>query len=128
MTVRSLIACTLITLSGCASFKELQPNPEIVPDEGQYRDLKNKDENFKLAKDDQYVVKFPKPARGDFYLVLVGKSKPKIHSYLKSFFDAEADSTLTHSFGIKEGTNQVISDQNVPSDSITLYPIDSSSA
>ena len=128
MTVRSLIACTLIALSGCASFKELQPNPEIVPDEGQYRDLKNKDENFKLAKDDQYVVKFPKPAREDFYLVLVGKSKPKIHSYLKSFFDAEADSTLTHSFGIKEGTNQVISDQNVPSDSITLYPIDSSSA
>jgi hypothetical protein len=132
MTVRSFIrisiGVSLLALSGCASFKELRPNPEIVPDEGQYQDLKNKDQNFQLKKDDRYLIRFPKPVREDFYLVLVGKSKPQIHSYLRSFFDVEADSTLTHSFGVKEGTNQVIQDEATKSDSVTLYSIDSASA
>ena len=128
MTVRALIAVSFIALSGCASIKELQPNPEIVPDEGQYRDLKNKDENFKLTQGDQFVIKFPKPGREDFYLVLVGKSKPIIHSYLKSFFDVEAESLVTRSFGMTGGSVKMIPDENPRSDSVTLYSIDSASA
>ena len=128
MTVRSFIGISLIALSGCTTIEELQPIPEIVPSEGPYRDLKNKDENFKLKKNDQYFIKFPRPDREDFYLVLVGKNKPKIHSNLKSFFDAKAESLLTRSFGFKEGSIQLIPDENTQSDSVILYSIDSISA
>ncbi|HVN47187.1 MAG TPA: hypothetical protein VMU30_00035 [Bacteroidota bacterium] len=128
MTIRSLVGVSLIVLSGCASIKELVPNPAISPAEGQFRELKNKDENFKLKQDDRYVVSFPKPESDNFYLVLVGNNKPKIHTYLKSFFDAEAETLLTRSFGFKEGAPQIIQDETVQNDSILLYPIDSSSA
>lgn len=128
MTIRSLVGISLIALAGCTSIKELVPNPEIVPDEGQFRELKNKDENFKLKKDDRYVINFPKPESDNFYLVLVGKNKPKMHTYLKSFFDAEAESLLTRSFGFKEGSAQIIQDITAQNDSIILYPVDSSSA
>jgi hypothetical protein len=128
MTIRSLIGFSLIALSGCTSFKELTPNPEIVPSEGQYRELKNKDENFKLKKDDRYIVNFPKPESEDFYLALVGKNKPNIHSYLKSFFDAEAETLLTRSFGFREGSVQIIPDEAMKNDSVILYSIDSASA
>ncbi len=128
MTIRSLIGILLIALSGCTSIKELVPNPGIVPVEGQLRELKNKDENFKLKKDDRYIVNFPKPESENFYLVLIGKNKPKLHTYLKNFIDAEAESLLTRSFGFKEGSAQIIQDETAQNDSIMLYPIDSSSA
>ena len=100
----------------------------MVPVEGQLRELKNKDENFKLKKDDRYIVNFPKPESENFYLVLIGKNKPKLHTYLKNFIDAEAESLLTRSFGFKEGSAQIIQDETAQNDSIMLYPIDSSSA
>jgi hypothetical protein len=112
-------------LTGCAAYKELEPNPEIVPKEGQYKYLKNGDENFVLKKDKKYVVKFPRPEQNNFYLILAGKNKPLLYSHLQNYFNAEVETTLTRSFGFREGAVQKIIDENPASDSISVYAIDS---
>ena len=120
------IVCFLgLFLSGCAAYKELEPSPEIIAKEGRYNYLKNGDENFVLKKDNKYVIKFPRPENNDFYLVLVGKNKPLIYSHLQNYFNAEVETTLTRSFGFREGAVQKIFDENAASDSISVYSIDS---
>jgi hypothetical protein len=127
MINRNIFFLCALFLTGCAAYKELEPNPEIVPKEGQYKFLKNGDENFVLKNDKKYVVKFPRPEKNNFYLVLVGKNKPLLTSHLQNYFNAEVETTLTRSFGVKEGAVQKIFDENPASDSITVYPIDSMS-
>jgi hypothetical protein len=125
MTYRNFLCFCALFLTGCAAYEELNPNPEIVPKEGQYRNLKNGDENFILKKDNKYVIQFPRPEKNDFYLVLVGKNKPLLYCYMKHYFNAEIESTLTRSFGMREGSVQNIFDENPKSDSIAVYSIDS---
>ena len=125
MMYRNILCLFALFLTGCAAYQELQPDPEIVSKEGQYLPIKNGDENFVMKKGDKYVIHFPRPDKNDFYLVLVGKSKPLQYSYLENYFNAAIESTLTQSFGFKEGTVKKIFDVNPVSDSITVYPIDS---
>ena len=128
MMYRNILCLFALFLTGCATYQELNPNPEIVPKEGQYEYLKNGDENFVLKRDEKYAIKFPRPEKNDFYLVLVGKNKPLLYCYLQNYFNAQIETTLTHSFGFKEGSIQKIFDENHASDSICIYPIDSMSA
>jgi hypothetical protein len=127
MINRNILCLFALFLTGCAAYKELEPSPEIVPKEGQYQYLKNGDENFVLKKDNKYVVKFPRPEKNNFFLVLAGKNKPLLSSHLQNYFNAEVETTLTRSFGVKEGAIQKIFDENPASDSITVYTIDSMS-
>jgi len=48
--VIALIWAVLISIFyfGCANFKELKPKPELVPTEGNYIEIKDKDEPFEL--------------------------------------------------------------------------------
>jgi hypothetical protein len=128
MTYRAILVFFVLFLAGCAGYVELTPIPEIVSKEGQYIELKNGSNNFVLKKDEKYVIKFPKPEKNDYYLLLMGQSKPFLYSHLENYFDAEVESTLTRSFGFREGSVQKIFDENPASDSIIVYPIDSLSA
>jgi hypothetical protein len=125
MIYRNILCFFALFLTGCAAYEELIPNPEIVPKEGQFLYLKNGEENFILKKDEKYLIQFPKPEKNDFYLVLAGKSKPFLYCYIKNYFNAEVETTLTSSFGFREGSIQNIFDENPASDSISVYPIDS---
>jgi len=125
MKLQYLMGILVFFAMGCATYKELQPLPEINPNEGQFNTLKNKEENFQLKKDELYFIKFPHPYGNDYFLVLMGESKPLIHSYMKNLYDAVAESIVTRSFGFTDGGIQSIQDLNEKSDSILIYPIDS---
>jgi len=127
MINRNIVFLCALFLTGCAAYKELEPTPEIVPKEGQYKYLKNGDENFVLKNDKKYVVKFPRPEKNNFFLVLVGKNKPLLSSRLQNYFTGDVETTPTRSSGVQEGANRKIFDENPASDSMTVYSVDSMS-
>ena len=48
-----------LLLSGCAGYKELEPQPPLSNVERGYVELKVKNENFKLEQNKKYFMKFP---------------------------------------------------------------------
>ena len=111
MKARVWLAGLLLIIPGCAAYKELEPKPDILPVENGYIELKKDKDNFELDKDKKYFIKFPSPSRDHFYLVLVTRSKPAIHSY------------LTEKFNDGKGEIVPIVDEAVSSDSIFVYAI-----
>lgn len=102
-------------LASCATFKELEPKPELAPLERGYTELKDGKDNFELDRDGKYFIKFPSPVKDRYYLVLVTQAKPFIHSYLTSRFDDGKEPIIP------------ISDETSSSDSILVYPVDTRS-
>ena len=111
MKARVWLAGLLLIIPGCAAYKELEPKPDILPIENGYIELKKDKDNFELDKDKKYFIKFPSPSRDHFYLVLVTRSKPAIHSY------------LTEKFNDGKGEIVPIVDEAVSSDSLFVYAI-----
>ena len=99
-------------LAGCAAYKELEPAPPVSPMERGYIELKKDENDFRLDKDKKYFIKFPSPGKDHFYLVLVTRVKPAIHSYLTDVFD--------------DGGGQIvpIRDEAASNDSVSVYAID----
>ncbi len=106
------ICLTLLFLAGCAAYKELEPKPVLLPQERGYIELKNDQENFKLDKDTKYFIKFPRPDRDNFYLVLSSRSKPALYSYLAFAFDN----------GAPPGAR--IKDETPGNDTLMVFPVD----
>src|SRR5512135_2311063 len=111
MKARVWLAGLLLIIPGCAAYKELEPKPDILPVENGYIELKKDKDNFELDKDKKYFIKFPSPSRDHFYLVLVTRSKPAIHSY------------LTEKFNDGKGEIVPIVDEAVSNDSTFVYAI-----
>lgn len=105
-----------LILTGCATFKELEPDPEILPAERGYVELKDGKEFFELDKDGKYFMKFPGPQRDHFYLVLTTPTKPFVHTYLTGTFDDG------------KGPIVAIPDEASSRDSILVYPIEANVA
>ncbi|MEW6511931.1 MAG: hypothetical protein AB1428_13350 [Bacteroidota bacterium] len=115
MRTTSLMSAALAFLiGGCATFKELEPKPELSPLERGYIELKNDEENFRLDKDKHYFIRFPRPARDNFALVLRINAKPALSSYLTRQFDDGKEPIVR------------ITDEAGPRDSLSVYPIDMS--
>jgi hypothetical protein len=74
-------------LGGCAAYKELEPEPLISPAERGYIQLKNDAENFMLDKGKKYFIKFPRPQRDQFFLILATDRKRDLTTYLTRAFD-----------------------------------------
>lgn len=111
---RSILLITAISLlSGCATYKLLEPKPEVSPAERGYIEIKDEAKDFELAKDKKYFIKFPKAEREDFYLVLKTKQKSKLRTY------------LTRAFDDGKGTIIKISEETPKSDSLFAYKLDS---
>ena len=113
MRLHGSVLILSVFLAGCATFKELEPKPELSPLERGYIELKDGKDDFELDEGKKYFMQFPAPMKDRFYLVLVTHSKPLLHSYLTSTFD--------------DGKGPIIPivDEAVSSDSISVYAIDS---
>jgi len=108
-----LVSAALALLAaGCATFKELEPKPELLPLERGYIELKNDEENFSLDEGKKYFIRFPRPTRDNFALVLRIPAKTAVHAYLTSSFDDGRD----------QGAR--IPDEAAANDTLSVYPVD----
>ena len=114
--MRRLIPLVVLSILvyGCSAYKELSPSPELSPAERGYVELKNDDDNFTLDKDGKYFIKFPKPERDQFNLVLSLSSKQNLRYFLTSSFDGG------------DGPFQKISDAMASSDTLSAYAVNTS--
>jgi hypothetical protein len=115
MRSKILLALSLSLLAGCATFKELQPKPELAPLERGYIELKNDKEDFQLDQGKQYFIRFPRPIKDNFALVLQTNAKWYFSSY------------LTRTFDDGKGPKVPIRDEAPREDSSLVYAIDLSS-
>lgn len=104
-----------LMLGGCAAYKELTPEPPLSPAERGYVELKSDQENFKLDKDGKYFIKFPRPERDQFVLVLKMNAKSFLRQYLTNAFDDGKEPI------------QRIPDETASNDSISVYAFDAAS-
>ncbi len=74
-------------LFSCAAYKQLEPKPELSPQELGYVELRNDDEFFELDKEKKYFIIFPAPVREKLYLVLDNSNKGLFSNYLTAAFD-----------------------------------------
>jgi hypothetical protein len=77
----------LVVLSGCATFKELEPDPPLLPQERGYIELKNDKENFELSEGKCYFIKFPRPPQDHYILLVQTNAAWYIDAYLTRTFD-----------------------------------------
>ncbi|MBI5471268.1 MAG: hypothetical protein HY961_02880 [Ignavibacteriae bacterium] len=103
-----------ILMYGCPAYKELSPDPELSPAERGYVELKNDEEHFTLDKDGKYFIKFPKPERDRFNLVLSFNSKNNLRYFLTDKFDGG------------EGPFARIKDEMEGNDTLSAYAINTS--
>ena len=116
MKIRIPLFFVLALLTGCASFKELEPAPPVQSGERGFIELRNDKENFLLKKDDKYFIKFPRPLDLHYYLILQTRAKHKVHNYLTAtFHDGEPPITP-------------IADEAADQDSVSVFPVDSTNA
>jgi hypothetical protein len=115
MRSKLLLALSLSLLAGCATFKELQPKPELSPVERGYIELKNDKEDFQLDQGKQYFIRFPRPLKDNFALVLGTNAKWYLAAY------------LTRTFDDGKGPIVRIPDEAPAQDSSSVYAIDLSS-
>src|SRR5712692_3766728 len=112
MKTYSCLAFLLFFLSGCAAYKELEPDPELTTIERGYIELKDGKKTFELDKDKKYFIKFPRPTADHFNLVLITPVKPAL------------DANLTSTFDKGKGPINIIPNEASSSDSIYAYAID----
>jgi len=110
-----LLVLSLSLLAGCATFKELQPKPELSPAERGYIELKNDKEDFQVDQGKQYFVRFPRPLKDNFALVVKTNAKWYLATY------------LTRTFDDGKGPIVRITDEAPREDSSSVYAIDPSS-
>ncbi|HTY58479.1 MAG TPA: hypothetical protein VMF59_06655, partial [Bacteroidota bacterium] len=115
MRSKLLLALSLSLLAGCATFKELQPKPELAPLERGFIELKNDKEDFQLDQGKRYFIRFPRPLKDNFALVLQTNAKWYIATY------------LTRTFDDGKGPIVRIPDEAPAADSSSVYAIDLSS-
>lgn len=104
------VAVLLVMMTGCAAYKELQPDPEIVPVERGYIELKKGKDNFEIKEGKKYFLKVPAPPDDHFYLLIVTPSKRAIYSSFSSAFD--------------NGAGTPIPDEAKSDDSISVFAVD----
>jgi hypothetical protein len=114
MSLRSIPLLLLVLFAGCSAYKELTPDPPLSPLERGYVELRADDEHFTLERDVKYVIKFPRPLRSQFYLVLVTDKKWAVTAYLTDRFDGD-------------GPFPRIPDQSGGNDTVYVYPVDTTS-
>ncbi len=115
MRLHLSILALLVLLGGCAAYKELQPEPPLVPAERGYIELKDDKKDFELDQDSKYFIKFPFPARDHYKLVLVTGVKPALHTFLTASFDGGG------------GPFTPIPDEAPTNDSVSVYAINTRS-
>ncbi|HUI08786.1 MAG TPA: hypothetical protein VL221_00590 [Bacteroidota bacterium] len=115
MRTHLLLALSLALLAGCATFKELEPKPELSPVERGYIELRNDKEFFELDQGKQYFIRFPRPLANNFAIVLETNAKWYLSAY------------MTRTFNDGKGPIVRIQDEAQREDSAMVYAVDLSS-
>ena len=87
MRTHLLLALSLALVAGCATFKELEPKPELSPVERGYIELRNDREYFQLDQGKHYFIRFPRPLANNFAIVLQTNAKWYLSTYMTRTFD-----------------------------------------
>ena len=114
MKIRFVVLGIIPFIMGCAAFKQLEPDPEVIPTEGSYIELKDDGDPFELDKGKKYFVEFPPPQADNFYLLIDVDNKDKIVSGMANRFDKDKGILL-------RVVNEAPSDANE-----AAYPVDKS--
>ncbi|RMH65446.1 MAG: hypothetical protein D6677_02595, partial [Calditrichaeota bacterium] len=84
----ALLSAALFT--GCAAYKQLQPEPPVSPKENGYIELKDDDEWFELDQGKKYYIAFPAPEADNFYLLIDARpTQGDIQTAFASAFDED---------------------------------------
>ncbi|MBL1206399.1 MAG: hypothetical protein D8M58_13425 [Calditrichaeota bacterium] len=89
MKIRIAVLGLIPFLISCAAFKQLQPDPEVIPAEGAYIEIQDDGDPFELDKDKKYYIEFPAPPANNFYLLIDVTDRDKIVSALADRFDKD---------------------------------------
>ena len=111
MKFKILTLIAVLVLMNCATYKELQPKPELNNQEAGYVELKKGKKDFELKKDKKYFITFPAPQYDHFYLIITSPQKQKFKS------------TFTGEF-TKQRPGQLIADETWSPDTMSVYSID----
>lgn len=109
-----LFLFSVTLLGGCATYKELLPDPTIDPAEKGYIGIYDGDKVFLLHKETKNYIRFPAAPDDKFFLVLRVPPKSRLASSLTRGFDWR-------------GTGETISDEAEGNDTLSVYPIDKAS-
>jgi hypothetical protein len=107
-----LLPAGLLLAAGCATFEQLEPEPEISSAENGYIEIRDDDEPFELEKDGKYFIRFPAPQRDNFYLILHTPPKSLVTTSLTTRFDED------------KGALDRITDEAASNDTLSVYPVD----
>lgn len=104
--IPSLVISSLflvLQFSGCASYKQLEPEPLLSPQEqAAYTEVKKGEKEFVVKQGKKYFIEFPKPADRNFYLVLDLPERQSMECILTSDFDRKN----VHGAAIKDETHR----------------------
>ena len=114
-TLKVLLLTAVLVIVNCATYKELQPKPELLNQEAGYIELKKGKKNFELKKDTKYYVAFPAAQYDYFYLIITSPQKKKFTS------------TFTAEFA-KQRPGKLIADETWGPDTMSVYPVDKGKA
>jgi hypothetical protein len=116
--MRKALFCSfaaLALLAGCATFKELEPDPPLSPQERGFIELMNDKDHFFLEEGKSYFIRFPKPAEDNYTLLLRTNAAWYIDAYMTRQFD--------------DGKEPIVrmKDEAPVTDSTSIYSIDMAS-
>ncbi len=89
MKIRFVILGIVPFLIGCAAFKQLEPDPEVIGGEGAYIEIKDDGDPFELDKGNKYYIEFPGSQPDNFYLLIDVTNKDQIVSGMADRFDKD---------------------------------------
>ena len=65
-----LIFLLTVFIGGCSAYKEISPNPDLIPKEDGYIKLLDGKKNFELEHDAKYYMEVTPPVKDNFYFVI----------------------------------------------------------
>jgi hypothetical protein len=82
-----LIFLLTVFIGGCSAYKEISPNPDLIPKEDGYIKLLDGKKNFELEHDAKYYMEVTPPVKDNFYFVIKNNIKPISEYYFSDKFD-----------------------------------------
>lgn len=108
MNYRLLVLAMIPFVISCAAFKQLEPDPDIIPTEGKYIQLMDDDESFELDKAKQYFIEFPAPMTTNYYLLIDVTEKDAIVAGMADRFNDEKGILSRVENEAAEGVNEFV--------------------
>ena len=111
MKPQHLLILFLLLFAGCATYKQLKPEPPLSPAEQGFMELKKGKKEFKIKQGKKYFVSFPEPGDKNFYLVLDLPDRSKLNT------------SFTAKLVKKSVPGEKIKDETHKPENLSVFPI-----